>query len=305
MTSLLGESTITVIPMPAVEPSSIAVAEMEGWSTALYRHALAEAAAGRAPIEDERAADWQYLLPLEATWQVLVMGCGWGTIPIALARNVGHVVAMDRDAERIHYLDVRRRQQALGNVEARLAGTIGEAGVAKGSLHLVSVREFPQREGRVAAFGEVARDVYELLRPGGFVQFSLANRLTPMCLMRGDRERMGQPVHSLGGYRRLLRQAGFSEIEVYLPLPHHDKVPMFYVPWDDVQALQFFLRSLFPLFERVAPNVRQSYARQYALAQLGVQAAVRMRLARIARHVMPGFCIFARKGLDDQGSHVA
>src|SRR4029077_14957840 len=120
-------------------------------------------------------------------------------------------------------------------------------------------------------FADVARDILRVLRPSGTVRFVADNRWFPSRFADRAAERSLRP-HTLNGYRRALRQVGYSTIRIFAPLPRHTRVPLCLLPLDSPGALAAFLRELFPVFATVSPEVKQAHALEYALARAGVWA---------------------------------
>ncbi len=289
---------MTVSPLEAAIPQTsklLQVAEREGWAAALYYYNKEQVERGGNVLEDERIADWRYLLPSKIERTVLTLGCGWGTVPVALAEGSASVYAADSSADKIALLDIRRRQQGLNHLRPIHATHWADLQLPAASFDLVSVREFNWEGGMLTPFDVMLRRIDPLLKPGGIVQLTVANRLAFQYLLRLESKPNSSPLHSLAAYRRMLRAAGFSNIEVYAPLPHFDRIPMFYIPLDDSQAQRFFFSHLFPLFERVSTDVRQAYALQYAIARTSVRIALGLHLTRLAMNFVSGFCIFAKK----------
>lgn len=285
----------------AVGPSTplLEAAARQGWQTALFDYLRTGAAAGRAAPEDDRLADWRYLVPLDRASAALVLGCGWGTVPVALAELAGAVWAVDRDPEKTAFLRLRAGQQGLDHLAAWDADTWARRPPDR-RLDLIAIGPGHPLTGAAATPRGLVAFARRRLRPGGTLQISGDNALSLARLIGAAGERSDLPRLTLGGFRRLLAAAGFVETQVYAPLPRHTGIPMFYIPADDPRAWDYFFRDLFGLFERVAPEVRQAYARPYRIARLGVRAALAARVAGLARFVVPGYLILARQA-DDPG----
>ncbi len=273
------------------------LAEAEGWGVAFYYYTKAQIEQGKTVLEDERMADWRYLLPAQTGNTVLTLGAGWGTIPVALAENATAVHVVDRSPETIAFLRIRQRQQNLHQLHLIHADSWSHLNFERDAFDLIAVREFDWNGGHPMPFGEMLRRLYPLLKPGGTIQVTVGNRLAFQQLLGLERKHRSSPLHTLPGYRRILRTAQFTDIQVYAPLPHHQGIPMFYVPLDDTRAMQFFFSHLFPLFERVSAEARQAYRLQYAIARTMVRFSLMTRLTRLAPYFVPGFCIFARKAI--------
>ncbi|MDP6528075.1 MAG: hypothetical protein QGI43_00075, partial [Gemmatimonadota bacterium] len=124
------------IPQREMEPL-LEEAELEGWDRALRRRLLGETGElrdrpdagadeeGAAPrgrflydyATDASRADWRFLLPLNEDSRVLDIGAGWGALSMAIAPEVGLVVAADDMVERARFLEIRARQSGFDHVQ--------------------------------------------------------------------------------------------------------------------------------------------------------------------------------------------
>jgi SAM-dependent methyltransferase len=302
----------------------IAAAKSEGWQTAIYDVLSPAGSEVHATVGDERRADWKYLLPLSRASRVLDLGCGWGAAAVALSDICGQVVAMDATWERVHFLDIRRRQQGIGNLYPIHGGDVLTFPFPDGYFDLVvlvgvlewlgeSYQDLPPRAAQLKALGNLRA----LLKPGGQLYIGIENRLGYDYLMgRPDhnglpyvgllprrladwlsRRRTGEPFrtyqYSLWGYRRLLREAGFGQIQFYGDLPQY-RHPHFYIPLES-RSLDYFLEHLWELFTLGTPGRARDYRWAYQLANVGVRIARRMGFASLARYVVPGFSIVAER----------
>ena len=122
------------IPQEEMEPL-LAEAESLGWEAALRKRLLGEGSAeswhhegekeeGAAPrgeflhryATDPARADWRFLLSLNERSRVIDLGAGWGALAMAIAPEVGLMVATDDMVERARFLEIRARQLGLDNV---------------------------------------------------------------------------------------------------------------------------------------------------------------------------------------------
>jgi len=301
------------------------VAQTQGWQTAIYDVLNPAGTEVHATIGDERRADWKYLLPLSPESRVLDLGCGWGAAALALAKTCGQVVAMDATWERVHFLDIRRRQQGFGNLYPIHGGDTLAFPFPDGYFDLVvlvgvlewfgeSYPDLPPRAVQLKAL----RNLQTLLKPGGYLYIAIENRLGYDYLMgRPDhnglpfvgllprrladwvsQRRTGQPFrtyqYSMWGYRKLLRGAGFDQIQFYGDLPQY-RHPHFYIPLGGSQAFDYFLAYLWESFKQGTPERAHEYRWAYWLANAGVRLARHLRVASLARYIVPGFSIIAQR----------
>ena len=273
------------------------VAESDGWETALYDFTKAQVARDGTVPEDQRTADWKYLLPLNNDSVALVIGCGWSTVPFALSETCAKVYTIDSIWHKIAFLNIRKRQQGIDNLYPIYVSGSLDFPFPEKRFDFVAVRNFQWGATQSIQLRDVVRSVNGLLREGGVAYFSLGNRWGFQQLLRRNKNTSSPtlPLHTIFGYRHILQVEGFSEIQFYAPLPHYDGVPLFYVPLEDTQAMSFFFRNIFPLFEAVSPEVKRAYAFEYVVAKMGVRLALLFRLTGLAKVFVPGFSIIAKK----------
>lgn len=271
-------------------------ARLVGWDRAFFDFMKRCILEGGAPLEDERVGDWKYLVSLSSEGKALVLGCGWGAVPIALSEACGKVYAVDSSWNKIALLDIRRRHLGIGN----LCPVYTPSGLAlpfqEGYFDLISVRDFHWGEVQPTPFREASRHVYQLLKGGGIAYWSVANRLAFHHLF-GKKRGMSPVLHTFFGYKHILKEQGFTDIQFYAPLPYYDGIPLFYVPLEDIGAINFFFRNIFPLFETVSPEVKRAFALEYAIAKMGARLVLFFKLARITKVFVTGFGIIAKKPL--------
>jgi ubiquinone/menaquinone biosynthesis C-methylase UbiE len=148
---------------------------------------------------------------------VLEIGCGTGSLALAMAPFAGHVHAMDFSAEMIRIADQKKRAQGLSNVTFH-QGTLDdnlpvEPGQADGVwaysiLHLV-----PDRP-------RTLKTIFELLAPGGTLISSnvcLGESWVPygpiITLMRWLGKAPVVHVYDRATILREIREAGFVDVE--------------------------------------------------------------------------------------------
>jgi len=126
-------------------------------------------------------ADWQYLLPLTRESTVLDLGAGWGSNTFPLAQRVGTVFALEKVAERLRFLEVRRRQDRVNNVvilggdfhRLPLADNSIDVVICNGILEWVAVEKGgPPRKVQREFLEGLAR----VLKPGGTLLVGIENR---------------------------------------------------------------------------------------------------------------------------------
>ena len=303
----------------------VEAAQFQGWQTAVYDVLNPTGSEVHATVGDERRADWKYLLPLSGHSRVLDLGCGWGAAAIALSEICGQVVAMDATWERVQFLDIRRRQQGIDNLQPIHGGDTLTFPFPDNYFDLVvligvlewfgeSYPELPPRAAQLKALYNLRK----LLKPDGHLYIAIENRfgfdylmgrpdhnglpfvgLLPRCLADWlSKRRTGHPFrtyqYSLRGYRQLLREAGFKPVQFYGNLPQY-RHPHFYIPLEKSLALDYFLSHLWESFVKGTPGRAQEYRWAYQVAQAGLRIGRYLGIASLARHVIPGFSIIAQR----------
>lgn len=255
------------------------LAQKIGW-----RKAIDETVKGPYPqvhddMTDKARADFRFVLPLQPRSKVLDVGAGFGTISFGLQPHCGWVTAVEPIAERAKFIEIRRSQERLQNMEVAIADGLDlpfspetfDFIVVNGCLGRVGLAD-PTMNPRVLQRKFLAR-LHRLLRPGGAVYIGIENRfgydrflgaqdhsglkytsLMPRWMAdlacryflkrpdRVSRARGDYRTYTYGkrGYRKLLSEAGFSEVETFMPRPGYNK-PIDLISLDHPDPLRFYL----------------------------------------------------------------
>jgi SAM-dependent methyltransferase len=252
-------------------------------------------------------ANWHYLADLAPDSRVLDLGAGTGTNAHALATRFSGVVAVEPVLERIRFMQHRFRQERLDNVQL-IRSSLWVLPFAPDSFDLVAMngvlewvpsgREGDPRELQLSAL----KKAHSLLRADGYIYVGIENRLTigylagyrdPHCglpfvtilprpLAQWYARRKGQPgyrnyLYSSRGYRKLFKQAGFRDLDIYLAIPSYNH-PRFLIPLNG---------GLFSHYSRIfnrAPAGSLRRAARNLLLRLG-----------LLKHLEYSFVMLARK----------
>ncbi len=144
--------------------------------------------------------------------RVLEIGAGTGVFSIPIAKRCGELLAVDLSGEMLRLLEKKSREEGLENIVIH-AGDITTI-TPGGSFHAVCA--FSSFE-YVADLEDLVRRLYSLLEPGGVLFFTTAHRsLFRFFTQVGNAMRQGIWLHarSKTGMQKMLRRAGFAEIEV-------------------------------------------------------------------------------------------
>ena len=147
---------------------------------------------------------------------VLELGCGTGTLALAMARHAGHIEAMDISAEMLRIADQKREAEGVTNVTFRQGTLDGghpyqpesfDSVWAYSILHLV-----PDRR-------RVLATLFDLLKPGGSLIASsvcLGDARVPygpiIAVMRWFGKAPVVQVYSRETVLRELREIGFADV---------------------------------------------------------------------------------------------
>jgi SAM-dependent methyltransferase len=321
------------IPAEEMEPL-LAEAESLGWDRALRKRLLGEddegtgvedwrhggeTEEGAAPrgeflyryATDPTRADWRFLVSLDETSKVLDIGAGWGALAMAIAPEVGVMVASDDMIERARFLEIRARQSGLDNVMA-CAAPAQEIPFPDGTFDLIilngvlewvgvsRVRKSPRDVQR-----HVLENVHRKLAPGGSLYVAIENRwgyhyflgtpddhtkirgtnLMPRWLANTvTKRKTGRDyrawTHGMDGYRRLLRESGFASSRFWAPVPTY-RNPREFLPLDDPTVFEWYT---------------ERFGADTAKRRLKLAVAKRLFRAGLLPRMMPHFGILARKG---------
>ena len=262
----------------------------EGWDAAYYRDCCRRVAAGEF-VDDDRLADWRFLTPITAKSDALVIGSGLGTVACCLAETCRTVQVVDPDIRRLHLLEHRCAARGLKNVRAIQLDDPRALPFLSASLDVISFRidDWPMLR---QAFSSTVHEFRRLLRDEGVVSLTVTNRWSPMQFLVGGRGQ-ARGVASLRSYRHMLRRADFSPPDVYAVLPSSNATPLFWVPLNGAEAFEYFVESLFGLFDLASPEARSRYAWASTVARLGIWSARCLGVVRPAAQFVPAFGLIA------------
>jgi SAM-dependent methyltransferase len=250
----------------------------QGWEAAIVQ--TIPDGALRKYVSDPRRADFQNVWGLPSTSVVLDVGAGWGAIACGLAQNFAHVVAAEGVLERARFIRKRASQSGLDHIQVVCADFLKlpfsratfDAIVLNGVVEWVGLanREGDPRDLQL----QFLRRIHELLKPGGVACVGIENRIG-LSMFRGSRDHSGLAytslmpramarawcrwkagrhrsdvntgyrtyTYSLGGYRRLFAEAGFSRCEPFHPVNGYND-PGVLLPLKNQNALLHYVNLL-------------------------------------------------------------
>ncbi len=289
----------------------IEIAQERGWYNALKEVFKSTKPKFWEGLVDETRADFSYILPLSKQSRVLDLGCGWGTISVALAKQYRTVFALDAYFEKTRFLQIRNSQERRENIFPICANAF-KLPFSDEYFDLVVVYGVLEWAGLESSAGTplssqlaLLAEINRVLKKGGCAYISIENRwglinflgfpdphtnlafisLLPRFLadiysrlMR--RGRFLTWTHSFNGYRRMLKNSKFSLVNFYAPLPSYRKF-YYLLPIEDGNSVSYFVKYLARAHTRLA---------KFLLA--GVRA---LKINRLIKYFVSDYSIIAIK----------
>ncbi|HLP44007.1 MAG TPA: class I SAM-dependent methyltransferase [Candidatus Nanoarchaeia archaeon] len=233
---------------------------------------------------EENRADWRFVIPLSKSSKVLDAGAGMGRITIPLARVVNKVVSLDNSFLRLKYLKLRAKQEGLNNIEV-LVGDIFDSPFEKESFDLIVMNGLLEWVGATTRYPDPRVAQIEslkickgLLKKDGVLYIGIENRAALAYLRGADhlgiyytsymprflanwytKLRKGRKydtyTYTKAGYEKLLKEAGLTNYEFYLPYPGYN-MPRVMIPYTNLDALAYTIQSLMSAKGKRAALVR-------------------------------------------------
>lgn len=249
-------------------------ARMKGWKEALEVFIKNEKPGFHDYILDPARSYWHLVLPLPEQSTVLDLGCGWGSISFPLARDHRRVFALDFTKEKVEFVSLRCQQSGIDNIYPlcssglTLPFTDGyfDLVVVYGVLEWMGLSDEKKRPEFTQI--RLLREIYRVLKKGGFLYLSIENRWSVMNFMGYPEphtdlrfisllprfladvySRMARGVpyriytHSLKVYEKMFEEAGFPEVDAYAPLPSYRNF-YYLLPLRNPAIMPYFLNYL-------------------------------------------------------------
>ncbi len=252
------------------------LAEQKGWQEAINSYSHTLGAYTLQYINDESRADWHVILPLSSDATVLDIGSGWGNIALSLSKWCKQIYCCDVNMTNLRLLRSRMSDRGVHNVTAfqyepndfmklPFPDSSIDVVILNGVLEWMGAAEIDASPKRVQI--EALKEIRRVLSPEGALYIGIENRYSTGTL-RGQRihgelpfvgllprwisnlitkqlkgEQHRTYIYSYWGYRRLLQQAGFKQIDFYLPYPsyHH---PNYLIPLKPAWVKRYWLDKL-------------------------------------------------------------
>lgn len=278
----------------------VQVAVTEGWQVALHDRLRAVAPKAYRWAVDPYRAHWRFLLPLSSSSRVLDLNAGLGAATFSLAETCGGVVAADASAYQAAFIAERAQQCGTQNILSLRLGLDQSLPFASRSFDGVVLADGLSWIASRTQQRILVDRIHRALCLGGTLLLADINRVSPTQLA-GKSSRPG--AHSVGGYARLLRQAGFDRLRGYALLPSHSE-PFFLIPLDERTPFAFFLREILANANFGPQLERRGLGRLFRIVRAAAEKAPPTVLTTMLRSVVPGVAIAARRcspALDSDG----
>ncbi|MBU1102655.1 methyltransferase domain-containing protein [Patescibacteria group bacterium] len=251
----------------------LASIERDGWQKA--NRELAQKDPQRLKfIYNPGRADWRFYVPLDNQSVVLDAGCGLGAITLPLAEVVKEVVAFDTSCERARFVQLRAAKENKTNIQVLVASLFNppfkkqsfDLIVMNGLLEWVGAGKIDGNPGEIQI--EALKKMKELLKPGGCLYIGIENRFgLPLLTGRGldhsglrftsimprflariyakirRKSDYRTYTYTRRGYEKLLNDAGFENIDFFLPWPGYNDTRII-VPHRNLNALRYLVLNI-------------------------------------------------------------
>lgn len=224
-------------------------------------------------IFDETRADWRFCLPTEKNWKALDAGAGLGANAFVLAKEIKHVFAMERSFLRAKFLNLRKNEENQSNIDVIVADSLNLP-FEDESFDLIAANGLFEWLGMTDKFklpkdaqGHFLKEAARVLKKNGYLYIGIENRFAASYLLGGldhsglrytswmprfmanlyakirTSKKYQTYTYSKFGYEKILKQAGFKNIEFYLPFPGYN-IPKYIVSYNHLDGLKFLVAKV-------------------------------------------------------------
>jgi len=268
------------------------------WQDELLRRYTLKQNHNRQDFEDLRSADWKYYLPNSNCKSALVFGSGLGTVPIALADYYKNISVLDSDSEKISLLKSRTKFHPSANINTFLKSSIKKLPFRSKSFDLVFWNADNSFDSSLS-IQNLTKHISNYVKDDGVLCMSLQNYYSLVDRVSFSSRLINNSSIKLNQCRSLLNKFSFELICILSPLPHFKGIPLFYVPIDNSDCLNYFLRVLSVRLLGISPELKQSYKFEYFFTKIIIMVCKILPLGSIIKYFLPGYMIIAKKIKND------
>ena len=224
-------------------------------------------------IFDETRADWRFCLPFKKNWKVLDAGAGLGANTFVLAKEADKVYSIEKSFLRAKFLNLRKKEENQSNIDVIVADSLQlpfesetfDLVIANGLFEWLGVTE--RFKSPKKAQEHFLKEAIRVLKQGGYLYIGIENRFAASYLLGGldhsglrytswmprfmanlyAKIRTGKKyrtyTYSRSGYGKILKKAGFKNIEFYLPLPGYN-APRHIISYNHFEGLKFIVANI-------------------------------------------------------------
>ena len=224
------------------------------WKDVLRNHPSADVRRNYQFISDPNRADWHELIGLDRDSVVLDLGAGTGGISEKLSRHCGTVYAVERVLERVEFMRIRFQQEGCNNISVVRADSDSlpfrenffDLIVLNGVLEWLPFQRKNENPRSVQLF--YLQKLRRLLKPNGTLYIGIENRTNYSLFLGAPDPHISVPfvavlprvlaslicrmtigdvyrpyLYSHLGYRKLLGESGYRDVEVLSALPSYNE----------------------------------------------------------------------------------
>lgn len=259
---------------------------------------------------DLSRANWHFLLSLPKKSKVLDIGAGLGTISEILSNYYEEVISIEPVKERLFFLKKRFEQEGIKNIRLMQMNAL-ELPFPENSFDLIVMNGVLEwvalysKENPKKVQEQVLKDILKILKPNGYLYVGIENRLCyrhfvgrydphvdlifitlmPRLLANFySRIFIGKDyrtyIYSYNGYMKLLKKAGFKNVEIYNVLPDYN-VPTYIIPVKNKNAYDYL--------------IDQSMDSTGLIEKLGLLFGKIFAKIGLINYFLPSYIIFGRK----------
>ena len=268
------------------------------WQESLLRKHTHKEKLNRQDFEDLRSADWQYYLPINNCGSALIFGSGLGVIPIALSKQYSNILVLDNNQKKIELLKKRIKSSSLTNVHTSLISSIKNLSLKDKSFDMVFWNANNTFDKSLNA-KSIVSFVSQYVKDNGILCISLRNHYSLIDRIFSDSDLLDNNSIKLKQCKSILNNLSYHLICILCPLPHIKGIPLFYIPTDNNDCLNYFLRVLSVRFLGISPELKRFYKIEYALTKIVIMICNFFSLGSIIKYFLPGYMIIAEKTSSD------